>query len=74
MGDTQTLTGLVSPCISICQMDAASGLCLGCYRTRKEIAAWRGMTPEEQRALLDGLKDRRAAATGVRRRPNRRRA
>jgi predicted Fe-S protein YdhL (DUF1289 family) len=55
-------------------MDAASGLCLGCYRTRKEIAAWSGMTPEEQRALLDGLKDRRAAATGVRRRPNRRRA
>lgn len=29
-----------SPCISICRMDEASGLCAGCLRTRDEIAAW----------------------------------
>lgn len=64
---------LPSPCISICQMDAASGVCLGCYRTRQEIALWRDMPQGEQRDLLDVLNDRRAAATGVRRRPTRRR-
>jgi len=32
--------GLPSPCISVCQMDAASGLCRGCLRTLDEIATW----------------------------------
>lgn len=29
-----------SPCINICQMDAASGLCVGCFRTIEEITVW----------------------------------
>lgn len=29
-----------SPCLSVCQMDPASGLCLGCLRTLEEIARW----------------------------------
>jgi hypothetical protein len=29
-----------SPCIAVCTMDAASGLCRGCWRTLDEIAAW----------------------------------
>ncbi|HWI81049.1 DUF1289 domain-containing protein [Ramlibacter sp.] len=29
-----------SPCVSICRMDPASGLCEGCCRTIDEIAAW----------------------------------
>lgn len=32
--------GVPSPCISICQMDVASGLCKGCYRTLDEIRLW----------------------------------
>lgn len=32
--------GLPSPCMSVCQMDAASGLCLGCLRTLEEIVSW----------------------------------
>ena len=51
-----------------------SGNCLGCHRTRAEIAAWRDMTPDEQRDLLEQLRQRRQDATGVRRRPTRRRA
>lgn len=31
---------IVSPCISICQMNDVSGLCEGCFRTRDEIATW----------------------------------
>ena len=29
-----------SPCINVCRIDAASGLCVGCARTLDEIAAW----------------------------------
>jgi predicted Fe-S protein YdhL (DUF1289 family) len=74
MGDSRTQAKLVSPCISVCQMDAENGVCLGCYRTRGEIAAWPSMTADEQNGLLNELRDRRAAATGVRRRVTRRKA
>ena len=64
-------TKLPSPCISICQMDPQDGVCLGCYRTRAEIAAWRSMDQDDQLALLDILRDRRATVTGVAQRPSR---
>ena len=66
-------TALPSPCISVCQLDRDSGQCVGCYRTGAEIAAWRSMSLDAQRDLLEVLRDRRAAATGIRRRPTRRR-
>ena len=72
MDDSQTQAKLVSPCISVCQMDVEKGLCLGCYRTRGEIAAWPGMSADEQGVLLSELRARRAAATGMRRRSPRR--
>lgn len=40
-----------SPCVSICRMDAASGLCEGCCRTIDEIAAWSQMDDEDKRAV-----------------------
>ncbi|MBS0450766.1 MAG: DUF1289 domain-containing protein [Proteobacteria bacterium] len=33
-----------SPCVSVCRMNAASGLCEGCLRTLDEIAAWGTMS------------------------------
>ena len=70
--DKPVATKLPSPCVSICQMDPQDGVCLGCYRTRAEIAAWRSMDQDDQLALLDILRDRQATATGVARRPSRR--
>ena len=61
-----------SPCISVCQMDALDGICVGCHRTRAEIAAWGSMDQGDQILLLDILRDRRAKATGVLRRASRR--
>jgi uncharacterized protein len=29
-----------SPCISLCQIDDISKLCIGCWRTIDEIIAW----------------------------------
>lgn len=40
-----------SPCISVCRMDAASGLCEGCFRTLDEIAGW-GLLPEPGRRAI----------------------
>jgi len=63
---------LVSPCISICEIDLVSGTCRGCLRRRDEIAIWPFMTAPEQRKLLDELRARLAEQTGQPLRPPRR--
>ena len=68
----QAAANLLSPCVSVCQMDPSDGVCLGCYRTRGEIASWRSMDEADQLKLLDILSERRAAATGAKRRRPRR--
>ena len=68
----QATAKLPSPCISVCQMDASEGVCLGCYRTRGEIASWPSMDEADQLQLLDILNERRTAATGAKRRRPRR--
>jgi predicted Fe-S protein YdhL (DUF1289 family) len=52
-----------SPCVSICTMDAAGALCLGCFRTLDEIAAWSVLDADAKRAVLAVLASRRAAVT-----------
>jgi uncharacterized protein len=47
-----------SPCISVCTMDAQTGLCIGCYRTLDEIAAWSGLDDARKRALWQRLLER----------------
>jgi len=66
--DQSKVKKLPSPCVSICQMDAQDEVCVGCYRTRAEIATWSSMDQHDQMLLLDTLRDRRSAATGVHRR------
>ena len=61
----------MSPCISVCRMDPVHEICLGCFRTRGEIASWSSMNKVEQSTLLDILGERRAAITGVKRRRRR---
>jgi hypothetical protein len=53
--------GVASPCINVCRMDAASGLCEGCLRTIDEIAAWGAMDDAAKRAVWLRLEQRRAA-------------
>lgn len=50
-----------SPCIDVCRMDAASGLCEGCLRSLDEIAAWSRMSGAGKRAVWAALEVRRAA-------------
>ena len=49
-----------TPCIDVCEMDGASGLCLGCGRTIDEIAGWSEMSPEERGAIMAVLPARKA--------------
>ena len=40
-----------SPCVSVCVMDAASGLCGGCLRQLDEIARWSRMDDDDKREV-----------------------
>jgi predicted Fe-S protein YdhL (DUF1289 family) len=50
-----------SPCISLCQMDAETGLCVGCQRTMDEIVAWGTASDDERRAVWREIDRRRHA-------------
>lgn len=47
-----------SPCISVCRIDAHSGLCEGCFRTLDEIAGWSALAEAEKLALWRALERR----------------
>lgn len=51
-----------SPCTGVCVLDAASGLCRGCGRTRGEIGAWGSLSEPARRAIMAGLEARIRAA------------
>jgi uncharacterized protein len=57
---SQPVAGVASPCINVCRMDAASGLCEGCLRTIEEIAAWGTMDDDDKRVVWQRLEQRRA--------------
>jgi predicted Fe-S protein YdhL (DUF1289 family) len=50
-----------SPCISLCEMDAKTGLCVGCQRTIDEIVAWGAASDDERRAVWREIGRRRHA-------------
>ena len=47
-----------TPCIKVCAMDSATGLCRGCGRTLDEIARWGSMSDRERRTIMQVLKNR----------------
>jgi len=58
-----------SPCVSICRIDAASGLCDGCLRTLDEIACWGSMNDDARRTVcraIDARRERQQARSEVR--------
>jgi predicted Fe-S protein YdhL (DUF1289 family) len=48
-----------SPCIKVCQMDPARGVCMGCCRTLDEIARWGLMSEPQRESVMSGLGERR---------------
>ena len=55
-------TSIASPCISVCQLDNATGLCLGCFRNVDEIREWPIMTAEEKTQVLTNIAGRKNPA------------
>lgn len=47
-----------SPCVSLCQMHAESGLCVGCYRTIEEIVVWGKASEQLKRAIWRQIRQR----------------
>lgn len=47
-----------TPCINVCVLDDRFGLCLGCGRTRAEIAAWGGLSEPERQMVMGALAER----------------
>lgn len=51
-----------SPCVKVCVIDPASGLCRGCGRRLEEIARWASMGAAERGRIMAELPARRIAA------------
>lgn len=63
----RTRPEIESPCVNVCLVHPATGLCLGCHRTIDEIAAWSTLSPEARRAVMADLLSRAARAKPPRR-------
>jgi predicted Fe-S protein YdhL (DUF1289 family) len=57
-------TTVASPCISVCQIDDATGCCIGCHRSMDEIRDWPILSAEEKTAVLARLAERTAVQAG----------
>ncbi|GJE17514.1 DUF1289 domain-containing protein [Methylobacterium marchantiae] len=55
-----------SPCTKVCILDAVTGLCEGCGRTRDEIGFWGSLSEPKRQAIMATLEDRLAAAYPLR--------
>jgi uncharacterized protein len=49
---------VASPCIRICSIDPTTGHCVGCGRSRREIAGWNRMTEDQRELLVSTLETR----------------
>jgi len=54
-----TLAPIKSPCRAVCKMDEATGLCVGCWRTLGEIAAWGQADEDFKQQVLRRISVRR---------------
>jgi predicted Fe-S protein YdhL (DUF1289 family) len=51
---------ITTPCVKVCVVDGESGLCLGCFRSLNEIAAWARIDEAERVRITAALPARRS--------------
>ncbi len=56
-------TTVPSPCISVCQFDNQTSLCIGCQRSIDEIRDWMIMSADQKREVLTLIEERKNPAT-----------
>jgi uncharacterized protein len=52
---------VISPCVGICSLDE-NDICIGCYRSGREISDWGVMDNNQRRAVLSSVAEREQAA------------
>ena len=52
-----------TPCVNICVIDSETAQCIGCGRTRPEIAGWLTMNASERQLIMAELGQRLATLT-----------
>ncbi|NJM31439.1 MAG: DUF1289 domain-containing protein [Rhizobiales bacterium] len=57
-----------TPCVKVCVVDPDTGFCIGCGRTRGEIASWIGFSPAERHSVIEALPERLSTLTQRKRR------
>ncbi len=62
-----------TPCIKVCVVDPGSGFCIGCGRSREEIASWLDLSVEQRGRIMGALPQRISSLTDRRRRKGGRR-
>jgi uncharacterized protein len=60
------MAAIETPCKKVCLLDASRDHCVGCGRTRGEIARWVAMTPAERRDIMRALPARLRDLTSTR--------
>jgi predicted Fe-S protein YdhL (DUF1289 family) len=55
-----------SPCIAVCELDAARTHCTGCFRTVGEIEGWPAFSREQKQQVISDAAERKLAATAKR--------
>lgn len=61
--DMRVTNVIETPCVKVCVIEPESGLCIGCGRSRAEIAGWLGFNSEQRHALMAELPSRLANLT-----------
>ena len=61
-----------SPCVGVCQINASTKYCLGCWRTLIEVAHWSRYSNDEKESLMEELTERQKLHGSTKRRTTRR--
>lgn len=48
------LEPVTSPCVNVCRLDE-NDMCVGCFRTSREIAEWLSYTPGQRAEIIERL-------------------
>jgi predicted Fe-S protein YdhL (DUF1289 family) len=47
-----------TPCVQVCVVDDVTGFCIGCGRSRHEVASWSSLSGEQRRSVHEALPGR----------------
>jgi predicted Fe-S protein YdhL (DUF1289 family) len=53
-----TTPPIKSPCVKLCVIEPESGFCIGCGRSREEIASWMSYTGAQRDVIMLELPER----------------